>query len=270
MTQEQKLQQPFVISLTIHALLALFVILFGVYQESIRSRIVDVEWIESDDSRNKAIVKSDSGEVIERADKNAFLGEKNRHVSKQTVSKNPSVEKTRAQKPSLAKLGVPFLSTKPMDSEGLKPAERFKENYSQFNKEVQASKPAGGDFVKGLEESTETALNTKEFVFFGYFQRIRSQLDQAWQPILRKQIEGMFRRGRRLASEMEYLTKTVVVLNNKGEVIQVKVLEESGTRALDDAAVKAFNQAGPFPNPPGGLADSNGNISIRWDFLLRT
>ena len=268
MVNEQRLQQPIVISLTVHILLVAIFLALGVYQRQYQGEIVEVKWIDSQDSKNKAIVKSDQGEEVATPDKNAFFGEKNRQVSRQTVSKNSSLREKSSAKPKLANLGVQL--TPQAQSIGLRPGDIFKQNYSQFNQAIQDERPAGGDFVKGFEEAGETALNTKEFVFYGYFQRIRQQLDQAWQPVLRKQIEGLFRRGRRLASEMEYLTKTVVVLNAKGEVVEVRVLEESGTRALDEAAVKAFNNAGPFPNPPGGLADSSGKIQIRWDFLLRT
>lgn len=268
MVSEQKLQQPVVISLTIHALLVLCFLAINLYQRQSQNEVVEVQWLEPKESKNRAIVKSDRGEEVTTPDQNAFLGEKNRHVNRQTVSKNTSLNERATTKPKLANLGVSLV---PKSNTGIaKPGDQFKQNYSQFNQAIQEERPAGGDFVKGFEEAAETALNTKEFVFYGYFQRIRQQLDQAWQPVLRKQIEGLFRRGRRLASEMEYLTRTVVVLNSRGEVVEVKVLEESGTRALDEAAVKAFNNAGPFPNPPGGLADSSGKIQIRWDFLLRT
>ncbi|MCM0604776.1 MAG: energy transducer TonB [Xanthomonadaceae bacterium] len=267
METRHKLQHPVVISLTIHLLFILFLIAIGIIQNQMQSSVVQIEWIDSKDSKNQAIVKSDQGEEVVTPDKKAFLGEKNRTVIKQTVARNSTLREKAVAKPKLANLGVSLV---PKDNSGTKSGDMFKSNYSQFSQAIQQERPAGGDFVKGFEEAGETALNTKEFVFYGYFQRIRTQLDQAWQPILRKQIEGMFRKGRRLASEMEYLTKTVVVLNTKGEVVEVRVLEESGTRALDDAAIKAFNSAGPFPNPPGGLSDASGNIQIRWDFLLRT
>jgi protein TonB len=48
------------------------------------------------------------------------------------------------------------------------------------------------------------------------------------------------------------------------------MLSESGTGDLDDAAVGAFNQAGPFPNPPKGMIDLNQEIKIPWDFVLKT
>jgi protein TonB len=37
---------------------------------------------------------------------------------------------------------------------------------------------------------------------------------------------------------------------------------------LDSAAVEAFRQAAPFPNPPKGMVEADGTIKIRWDFVL--
>ena len=53
-------------------------------------------------------------------------------------------------------------------------------------------------------------------------------------------------------------------------VVRVQLLEESGAVDLDSAAVGALNKAGPYPNPPKGLLDENGNAQIRWDFVLKT
>jgi protein TonB len=131
------------------------------------------------------------------------------------------------------------------------------------------STPAG-EYVKGLKESDVTALNTREYVFFGFFQRIRERLDLAWSRLLYDHLSRIARQGRMIASERDHTTRLLVVMNAEGKITRVQVLEESGTFDLDDAAVKAFNQAGPFPNPPKGLVDSSGSIEIRWDFILRT
>jgi protein TonB len=48
----------------------------------------------------------------------------------------------------------------------------------------------------------------------------------------------------------------------------VQVVSDSGVRDLDQAAVEAFQEAAPFPNPPSGIVDSDGTIKIRWDFIL--
>ena len=45
----------------------------------------------------------------------------------------------------------------------------------------------------------------------------------------------------------ERITKIVITLDKKGVLQKVQVLEESGIRDLDDAAVEAFRAAAPFP-----------------------
>jgi protein TonB len=121
-----------------------------------------------------------------------------------------------------------------------------------------------------LKEGETTALNTQEYVFFGYYQRIRERLDRAWTGLLREQLVRIFKMGRQLASEQEHVTRLLVTMNAGGEVVRIRVIEASGTQDLDEAAIRAFNQAGPFPNPPSGMTDSLGQVEIRWDFVLRT
>src|SRR5690606_6387431 len=82
-------------------------------------------------------------------------------------------------------------------------------------------------------------------------------------------LEKYFYRGRQLASDVDYTTQLLVSLDDQGRVIRVQIIGASGTRDLDEAAVKAFNEAGPFPNPPTGLV-KNGQVHVRWDFVLRT
>jgi len=126
------------------------------------------------------------------------------------------------------------------------------------------------DYVRGVQESDRTALNTKEYKFFSYFQRIRDRLDRAWVPILKAKLVSFYKKGRHLASDKDHTTQLLVVLNKKGEVVRVQILGESGTNDLDEAAIKAFNQAGPFPNPPQGIINPIGEVEIPWEFVLRT
>ncbi|CAM6054221.1 unnamed protein product [Sphagnum tenellum] len=126
------------------------------------------------------------------------------------------------------------------------------------------------DWVSGMKESDQTALNTREFRYYSYFQRIRERLDHAWLPILKEKLRVYYYSGKKLETEIDHVTKVMVVLNAEGEITQVLVLEESGTRELDSAAVMAFNKAGPFPNPPVGMMDAKKEVRIPWDFILKT
>lgn len=149
------------------------------------------------------------------------------------------------------------------------------QNFSQPQQPPQAAGgniagSANNDYLKDIKEGDKTILSTKEFVYFGYYHRIRQRLERSWKNKLQNTLEGYMVSGRQLASERSYVTKLVVVLDRHGRITAVKLLGDSGARDLDRAAVDAFNQAGPFPDPPSGLIDENGQIKISWDFVLQT
>ena len=62
----------------------------------------------------------------------------------------------------------------------------------------------------------------------------------------------------------------MIVLNEKGTLIKIQVLNASGVRDLDDAAVEAFRAAAPFPNPPKGIVDRDGTVKIPWNFVIES
>ncbi|MCM2322888.1 MAG: TonB C-terminal domain-containing protein [Oligoflexia bacterium] len=229
----------------------------------------------------RQIVQTSPGREVKEAVTDAFLGEKNQVVDRQTVgSKMTTVMGKGAQKPRPKVKDVKDLTNEQSQQNspvvgnlGIPILQRLREK----NEVMRALQPDWADpgqlpqdYVRGLQQGEQTALNTREFVFFGYYQRIRDRLDRAWVPILREKLVRHYRSGRQLASDMDYVTKVVVILNLHGEIVRVQLIGESGTRDLDEAAIKAFNRAGPFPNPPRGIVDANGEIQIPWEFILKT
>ncbi len=232
----------------------------------------------------RQIVQTTPGEAIEKALPDAFLGERNQKVVEEKVSNQKNIlaggaeaaspQKARQTLPRsepmdkpLATLGLPVLPTLKEIKE-IETARRDTTRWATFGNE--AVPQNAEDYIKGFKQGDKTALNTREYVFFGYFQRIRTRLDLAWVPILRDKLVKFYRSGRQLASDMDHVTRVRVVLNEHGEVVKVQVLSESGNHELDEAATRAFNQAGPFPNPPKGIIDQKGEIEIPWEFILRT
>jgi protein TonB len=280
-------------------LLVVWVVLFqkrGFQPASKKLTWIEVEPIrkkrekENDSKPKTRVVQTTPGEKVDKALPDSYLGWQNQVVDKQTVSKQKTtvvganqnnsnqsslenkesnqnhktsseqsnknnVTKTEGVK-ALSNLGVPLLPP---------PSQRMADRPEWA---TPGARPQ--DFVEGVAESDRTALNTKEYVFYGYFQRIRERLDKAWVPILRQRLISYYKTGRRLAESTSHVTKVLVILNEKGEITRVQMVSESGTRDLDDAAVNAFNKAGPFPNPPKGIIDRNREIKIPWDFVLKT
>lgn len=241
---------------------------------------------------NERIVQTTKSQKSDKAAPDAFLGEQTQTVDRQTVSKDKLIQmgeaktttahhdaeaKTEAKKSReevakkpvitpLKSLGLPILPDAKQLDELAKQREKGEDRSDRVAKGDEAPK----DYIKGLKEGETTALNTREFMFYGYYQRIRERLDRAWVPILRQKVNSLYQRGRSLASEMDYSTKILVIMNGGGEIVKIQVQTESGTQDLDDAAIKAFNLAGPFPNPPKGIVDHDGEIKIPWEFILRT
>jgi TonB family protein len=150
-----------------------------------------------------------------------------------------------------------------------------KQQAAQARKGLQngSSKQAGlsqaNDFVKDVALGDFTKLNTQEFAYYGFYHRIRQKLEQFWGVNIQDQAEKMLKSGRSIASGQNHLTSLVININSLGEIIQVKIKSTSGVKELDEAAVKSFNQAGPFPNPPKGMI-RNGVATIEWGFVVNT
>jgi protein TonB len=123
------------------------------------------------------------------------------------------------------------------------------------------------DHLKEVETGAQTVLNTKEFMYFTYYARIKKQIQQYWEPMIKEKVKNIFLQGRQLAS-VDRTTRLLIVLNKEGTLVAVKVLGQSGEYDLDQAAIDAFKAAAPFPNPPEGLVEGDETVKIRWDFIL--
>lgn len=127
---------------------------------------------------------------------------------------------------------------------------------------------ATDDHLKDVPSGLDTMLSTREFLYYSYYNRIKSQLRQHWEPKIKEKFTKIVRQGRTIASEGDKITRVIIILDDRGTLIHVQVVGRSGITDLDDAAVEAFRAAAPFPNPPKGIVEADGTIKIRWDFVL--
>ena len=219
----------------------------------------------------KQIVQTKLFEKKPKPQDDAYFGQQNQSIDRETVSKKKLTQiGTEPQNKSDHNLKSHSLNkSMALSKLGIKlndPAKKSSSDHSSFAD----SNVYSSDYIQGLKEGETTALNTKEYIFYSYFQRIRKQLDLAWTRSLRSNLINLYKNGRSLSKDVNHITKVIVTLSNQGEIKSVQFVEESGIYDLDSAAVKAFNQAGPFPNPPKGLIDSKNEIKINWIFILKT
>ncbi len=123
------------------------------------------------------------------------------------------------------------------------------------------------DHIDGVEDGEGTYLNTREWKFAGYFNRIKQAVASQWDPG-----SAMVARdpgGSKLGYK-DWQTLLSVKLDGGGALRDVSVVKSSGLDFLDRTAVDAFQRAQPFSNPPQGLADSRGEIVFTFGFYLET
>jgi TonB family protein len=144
----------------------------------------------------------------------------------------------------------------PVDPSKLTPSASF---YDQL-----AGGPAP-DHLPDVEEGEATYLNTREWKYASFFNRIKQSVGSNWDPsrelLVRDPTGNVF-------GYKDRVTVLSVTLNQQGSLTDVQVQKSSGVDFLDRTAVDAFRKSEPFVNPPRGLADQNGQIKFAFGFYL--
>lgn len=103
------------------------------------------------------------------------------------------------------------------------------------------------------ERSNRTQLNAHAYKYASYMNQIRRLVNFFWQQNL-DNLSGPLHKNR-------YETVVSVEISDKGELISIEVLTESGNTKVDQCVTKAFKAAGPFPKPPELLV-KNGTVLL--------
>lgn len=113
------------------------------------------------------------------------------------------------------------------------------------------------DHIQGVEEGDGTFLNSREFKYASFFNRMKRGVSQHWHPLdeyRRRDPTG------NIYGQRSRVTILKVVLTSNGDINGIEITRSSGVDFLDAEAVAAFRRAGPFPNPPKGLVDAESGL----------
>lgn len=226
------------------------------------------------------IVNNDIKKEREKSpDDTRFLGKKNQQFDRQTIAKNVDTfskggkgkenggkvkNELKENKMALNDLGIKKVSDKAYG--------KFKQKTKLGSKQSDNHEigiAANNDFIEDVPIGDTTHLNTIEFKYFGFYDRIRKKLEQYWGVNLKDKAKQMYKKGRGLVPGENYITSLKITLDEKGKILSVNVLSSSGQQALDSAAIDSFNSAGPFPNPPKGMIKS-GKVTLEWGFVVKS
>jgi TonB family protein len=127
---------------------------------------------------------------------------------------------------------------------------------------------AGGgspDKLDGVMEGDGTFLNTREWKYATYFNRIKQAVSSTWNP---QRALDQRDPDRTIFGDRDRFTLLSVTLDNTGALKDVVVKKASGMEFLDKSTVEAFKRAQPFANPPPGIVEPNGEIRFTFGFYL--
>ncbi len=124
---------------------------------------------------------------------------------------------------------------------------------------------APNDHLRNVEEGDETLLNTREWKFAPFFNRVKQSVGMHWNPnstLRRRDPTGTIYSGK------DRYTLVNVTLDQKGVLEDIRVEKSSGLDFLDMEAVASFQRAQPFPNPPAGLLEPDSKVRFSFGFYL--
>ncbi len=121
------------------------------------------------------------------------------------------------------------------------------------------------DHIEDMDEGDRTYLNTREYKYAWFFNRVKRDVQQRWGAVEAHRRNDPYGR---VFGVRDRLTVVSVTLQPDGSLEDIYVKKDSGVAFLDEVAVQAFRDAQPFENPPEGLQDADGRIRFQFGFYL--
>ncbi len=293
MTRLERMWQWVIVSILIHILLFAALIANPQFFErflskdeelknsehnSVRTRVLSEQQFRSEYKFQKTIVQSERAEDQKKSKSKAkYLGEQTQRVEKETVSKSfgsiqggiqgkegeKSEKKIKHENPSvLEQLG--FSAGIGSKVKPLPHNEKADGENGHQGGGIARLKKGSMDLVDSdVAIGTQTLLNTDEYVYASFFNRLKSEVGPRWEPLVqivlntKKGIDAGF-----------YRTETVFILDPSGNIIDVKIERASAERSFDNAAKESLMQLIRVENPPSGLRDKDGFYRVHLGFVV--
>lgn len=122
------------------------------------------------------------------------------------------------------------------------------------------------DAVEDVEEGDNTLLDTHRWKYASFFNRLRDDIAQFWDPI--PLLQARDPDGRKNGTKTRR-TRLLIILNADGSLHKVSIKRSSNVDYLDEEAIRAVRSAAPFPNPPQGMLDpDDGKLHVPFGFII--
>ena len=137
-----------------------------------------------------------------------------------------------------------------------------------FGKNLVIGSSSLAEYIPGIKEGGFTALNTDQFTYYTFFERVNEQVRYRWVSFVRNYIASLSDSKLNELAKYQRVYQIEIVLSGEGQYLKGFIHHSSGDNALDITAIDAFQGAAPFLNPPKGLIEEDGNIHLHYSFIV--
>jgi TonB family protein len=172
-------------------------------------------------------------------------------MKKSFSSQNASHHKMSQSLPTLGDLGLRYhLESQPL----------------QQSTQSEANVPGSDQWIKEsqLPVGNENLLNTQESIYYSFYARLYESIGPLWQSRVRQIAANLPKK----AMVGEYVTAVDIVLDEFGNLKDVRILQSSGVHELDQIVDQSWRKIQRFPNPPKGLLDAQREVHTGWSFRV--
>lgn len=126
--------------------------------------------------------------------------------------------------------------------------------------------PGSRDKIDDMDEGDASILNAQRWKYASFFNRMKDDIDQYWDPVARLRARDP---DGRINGSKTRTTRVMIILNADGSLYKITTQSSSSVDYLDDEAIQAVRQAAPFPNPPPGMLDpTDGKLHVPFGFIV--
>ena len=208
------------------------------------SMVITSKQLDAMTRSQKNVVESVAPESPEAHDSANYLGEKTRRVDKESVARTEGVGGGPLRRGLRRELKLkPELTPRWAPEPDLNADVSGRLQYGNGG-----GLRGSGDVVKSdVAIGAETLLNTDEYRFASFFNRLKEGLLPRWQPRVRTIMRSQ---NRNKLPEGIYLTEVAVGTDKDGNITEVEITKTSGFAPFDEAASEAFWNLAKLHNLP--------------------
>ena len=209
--------------------------------------------------------------VQESEDPLKFLSKETQRVKKQTQALLSGMTKNRANQANNKNDSEQNQNTqnRPKNLDAFTPGYRKLPDIASQQRMNAGQSTIGEAMPKEVSVGSFTALNTDRYLYYSFFSRIEELIRFRWETNVQNTID--YTPPARLGQNPKgiWVTQLQVLIDNKGEIKDIKIMKESGLKGFDQSAAQAFIQARLLPNPPKEMVEDDGLIRLDYSFQVR-